>query len=123
MLWNPQAIKTEGRSESGGLVDKLRTWAQPAYSIPLFLLALVGAVPAAARLALRSSLALLAYQTLVAMGFAGATRYRVPWDFLLALAAARGDLVRSSDRGRTRGRERSSTSTGSAGSAAPSGIC
>ena len=37
--------------------------------------------------------ALLAYQTLVAMGFAGATRYRVPWDFLLALAAARGDLV------------------------------
>jgi hypothetical protein len=26
MLWNPKALKTEGRSESGGFVDKLRTW-------------------------------------------------------------------------------------------------
>ena len=48
MLWNPKALKTEGRSESGGFVDKLRTWAQPAYSIPLFLLALVGVFSAAA---------------------------------------------------------------------------
>ena len=32
---------------------------------------------------------LLAYQTVAAMVFAGATRYRVPWDFLLALLAAR----------------------------------
>jgi hypothetical protein len=32
--------------------------------------------------------ALLAYNTLAALVFAGATRYRVPWDFLLALAAS-----------------------------------
>ena len=39
--------------------------------------------------------ALLAYQTLVAMGFAGATRYRVPWDFLIALVSGGGDVVGS----------------------------
>ena len=33
----------DGRS-AGGFVDKLRTWAQPVYSIPLFLLALGGLV-------------------------------------------------------------------------------
>jgi hypothetical protein len=31
---------------------------------------------------------LLAYETLAAMVFAGETRYRVPWDFLLAISAA-----------------------------------
>ena len=87
MLWNPRAIRTEGRAESGGLVDKLRSWAQPAYSIPLFVLGLLGVWLLPGRLALLG-VALLAYQTLVAFGFAGATRYRVPWDFLIALVAA-----------------------------------
>jgi len=87
MLWNPQSIRTEGRAESGGGVDKLRRWAQPAYSIPLFLLGLLGIRLLPGRVALLG-VALLAYQTLVAMGFAGATRYRVPWDFLIALGAA-----------------------------------
>ena len=36
------------------------------------------------------ALLLLGYQTLVAMLFAGATRYRVPWDFLIAIMAAAG---------------------------------
>jgi 4-amino-4-deoxy-L-arabinose transferase-like glycosyltransferase len=87
MLWDPQAIRTEGRAESGGAVDALRRWAQPAYSIPLFVLGLLGVWLLPGRLALLG-VALLAYQTLVAVGFAGATRYRVPWDFLIALAAA-----------------------------------
>lgn len=89
MLWNPKALKTEGRSENGGIVDTLRSWAQPAYSVPLFLLALVGVfvLPGRVRWV---AVAFLAYQTLIAMGFAGATRYRVPWDFLLALSAAAG---------------------------------
>jgi hypothetical protein len=34
------------------------------------------------------ALALLVYDTLTAMLFAGETRYRVPWDFLIALCAA-----------------------------------
>jgi 4-amino-4-deoxy-L-arabinose transferase-like glycosyltransferase len=87
MLWDPQAIRTEGRAEAGGAVDALRRWAQPAYSIPLFVLGLLGVWLLPGRLAL-FGVALLAYQTLVAVGFAGATRYRVPWDFLIALAAA-----------------------------------
>jgi hypothetical protein len=87
MLWDPQAIRTEGRAESGGLVDRLRKWAQPAYSIPLFVLGLLGVWLLPGRLAL-FGVALLAYQTLAAIGFAGATRYRVPWDFLIALGAA-----------------------------------
>jgi 4-amino-4-deoxy-L-arabinose transferase-like glycosyltransferase len=87
MLWDPQPIRTEGRAESGGVIDVLRRWAQPAYSIPLFVLGLLGAWLLPGRLALLG-VALLAYQTLIATGFAGATRYRVPWDFLIALAAA-----------------------------------
>jgi 4-amino-4-deoxy-L-arabinose transferase-like glycosyltransferase len=87
MLWDPRSIRTQGRSESGGFVDKLRTWAQPVYMIPLYLLALTGLFVLPRRLAWLT-VALLAYQTVVAMGFAGATRYRVPWDFTLALAAA-----------------------------------
>jgi 4-amino-4-deoxy-L-arabinose transferase-like glycosyltransferase len=86
MLWDPQAIRTQGRAESGGLVDTLRRWLQPAYSIPLFLLGILGVWLLPGRLALLG-VALLAYQTVVAMGFAGATRYRVPWDFVIALAA------------------------------------
>jgi 4-amino-4-deoxy-L-arabinose transferase-like glycosyltransferase len=86
MLWDPQAIRTEGRAESGGAVDVLREWAQPAYSIALFVLGILGVWLLPGRLAL-FGVVLLAYQTLVAMGFAGATRYRVPWDFLIALAA------------------------------------
>ncbi len=87
MLWSPRAIRTEGRSEATGLVDTLRRWAQPAYSIPLFALGLLGVFLLPRRPA-ALAVALLAYQTLAATGFAGATRYRVPWDFLIALAAS-----------------------------------
>ena len=36
---------------------------------------------------------LLGYQTLVAMLFVGETRYRVPWDFLIGLLAARAAVA------------------------------
>ena len=47
---------------------------------------------------------LLGYQTLVAMLFVGETRYRVPWDFLIALLAARAlvELARRSQARRLR---------------------
>jgi hypothetical protein len=48
------------------------------------------------------SLLLLGYQTAVAMLFVGETRYRVPWDFLIALLAAAA-LVRGGERWRVRG--------------------
>src|SRR5262245_18265349 len=87
MLWHTRSTQTDGRYEEGGIVDKLRKWAQPVYAVPLFLLALIGVFLLPRRLALLI-VALLAYQTVIAMAFAGATRYRVPWDFLLAFAAA-----------------------------------
>jgi hypothetical protein len=34
------------------------------------------------------AVALLAYQSIVAALFVGETRYRVPWDFLIAMLAA-----------------------------------
>jgi hypothetical protein len=43
----------------------------------------------------------VAYNTLAAMVFAGETRYRVPWDFLLAVPAAAA-LLALYDRARRR---------------------
>jgi 4-amino-4-deoxy-L-arabinose transferase-like glycosyltransferase len=86
MLWDPRPIRTESGPEAGGN-ERLRTWVEALYAIPLFVLALLGlgAVP---RRFLALALVFLAYETLAAMLFAGATRYRVPWDFVLALLAA-----------------------------------
>jgi 4-amino-4-deoxy-L-arabinose transferase-like glycosyltransferase len=86
MLWDPRVQKTEGRPGAGGFIDHVRTWVQPVYEIPLYLLALFGLLLVPRRVAVLIVL-LLGYQTIVAMGFAGDTRYRVPWDFTLSLAA------------------------------------
>jgi 4-amino-4-deoxy-L-arabinose transferase-like glycosyltransferase len=86
MLWDPRALRTEGRSEQGGFVDDARAWVQPLYTLPLYVLALAGLFLVPRRVAVLF-VALLAYNTLAALLFAGATRYRVPWDFVLALAA------------------------------------
>jgi Dolichyl-phosphate-mannose-protein mannosyltransferase len=91
MLWDPRPTKTETGPSSGGH-SSLRTWAETAYAVPLFALALLGlalglrsaAVP---RRFLALAVVFLVYETLAAMLFAGATRYRVPWDFVLALLA------------------------------------
>ena len=89
MFWSPKQTKTEGRSEQGTVVDRLRSWAEPAYAIPLYLLALLGVAFVPRRLAVLVA-ALLAYQTVAAMAFAGATRYRSPWDLTIALVAGAG---------------------------------
>jgi hypothetical protein len=87
MLWQPSVTRTEGRRGRGTFLDAARIWIEPLYAIPLFALALVGAWFLPRRLAILAAL-LLAYETLAAMVFAGETRYRVPWDFLLAISAA-----------------------------------
>ena len=87
MLWDPRVQKTEGRPGAGGFLDRARTWVQPLYEIPLYLFALWGLFLAPRRVSVLVLL-MLGYQTVVAMGFAGDTRYRVPWDFLLALVAS-----------------------------------
>jgi 4-amino-4-deoxy-L-arabinose transferase-like glycosyltransferase len=86
MLWDPRAIRTEGRAGAGGFVDDVRTWVQPVYTIPLYVLALVGLFVIPGRIAVLF-VSVLAYNTLAALVFAGATRYRVSWDFVLALSA------------------------------------
>ena len=100
MYWQPRVTKTEGRAGSGTWLDTARDWVEPVYAVALFVFALVGLrlVP---RRYLVLALVLLAYNTLAAMVFAGETRYRVPWDFLLAVPAAAA-LVSLYDRARRR---------------------
>jgi 4-amino-4-deoxy-L-arabinose transferase-like glycosyltransferase len=87
MLWQPSVTRTEGRRGRGTFLDTARTWIEPAYMITLYVLAAIGTAFLPRRLA-ALALLLLAYDTITAMVFAGETRYRVPWDFLIALAAS-----------------------------------
>jgi 4-amino-4-deoxy-L-arabinose transferase-like glycosyltransferase len=83
MEWDPRTTASATESGQGAIRD----WAQPLYTSVLFALGLAGAALAPRRFA-ALALGLLVYQTLAAMVFVGATRYRVPYDFLIALLAA-----------------------------------
>ncbi len=83
MEWDPRTTASATDSGKGFL----RTWAEPLYMSVLFALGLVG-VFVAPRPFVALALVVLAYQTLAAMMFVGATRYRVSTDFLVALLAA-----------------------------------
>jgi hypothetical protein len=87
LLWQPSVFETSGRPGSGTSLDAGRRIAEPAYMIVLYVLALAGLF-VAPRAFVALALLLLAYQTACAAAFVGATRYRVAWDFLLALLAA-----------------------------------
>jgi hypothetical protein len=89
MLWQPRAVETAGGPGSGSAIGTVKRWIEPLYVVPLYALALVGALVVPRRLA-ALAVALLAYQTLAAAVFAGATRYRAPWDFLLVVLATGG---------------------------------
>jgi 4-amino-4-deoxy-L-arabinose transferase-like glycosyltransferase len=79
--WDPRP--TRSATGAGGAV---RDWAQAPYTALLYLLGLVGLVLVPRRFAVLAA-ALLLYNTLAAIVFVGATRYRTPWDFLIALLA------------------------------------
>jgi len=89
LLWQPNVVETEDRPGQGTWQDLGRGMVEPAFMIAFYALAVVGlfALP---RYFVTLALLLLAYQTAMAMLFVGATRYRVPWDFLVALLAAAG---------------------------------
>jgi 4-amino-4-deoxy-L-arabinose transferase-like glycosyltransferase len=87
-LWQPAVVETGGRPGAGTWLDTLRTTAEPAYMIVLYIFGIAGLFLVPRYLA-ALALLMLGYQTLVAMLFVGETRYRVPWDFLIALLAAR----------------------------------
>jgi 4-amino-4-deoxy-L-arabinose transferase-like glycosyltransferase len=86
-LWQPSVVETRGRPGAGSWLDTVRSTAEPAFMIPLYILAAIGLflVP---RFLSSLAVIVLGYQTLTAMLFVGETRYRVPWDFLTALLAA-----------------------------------
>jgi 4-amino-4-deoxy-L-arabinose transferase-like glycosyltransferase len=87
LLWQPAAFETSGRPGAGTSLDVGRRVVEPAYMIVLYVLAAAGLF-FAPRVFVYLALLLLAYQTVCAAVFVGATRYRVAWDFLLALLAA-----------------------------------
>jgi 4-amino-4-deoxy-L-arabinose transferase-like glycosyltransferase len=84
MLWSPTVERESGPSAG---VDTLRKLVEPIWMVALYVLAFAGLffVPRALR---ALALVFVGYETLAAWVFAGTTRYRVPWDFVLALLAA-----------------------------------
>jgi 4-amino-4-deoxy-L-arabinose transferase-like glycosyltransferase len=100
LLWQPWVFQTEGRPGKGTWLDLGRSIAEPAFMIAVYLLAAYGLTLVPRHFTVLA-LALLGYQTIVAMLFVGATRYRVPFDFLLMIPAASAFL------GLTRKRARS----------------
>jgi 4-amino-4-deoxy-L-arabinose transferase-like glycosyltransferase len=91
MLWQPAVTKTEGRPGAGTWLDTARDWVEPAFMLVLYGFGIFGASRAPRRFVVLAA-GLLAYQTVMAMLFAGETRYRAPWDFLIAVLAAGGAL-------------------------------
>ena len=83
MEWHPRTTASATDSGHGAI----RSLAQPLYVSVLYALGLVG-IFVVSRWFVGLALALLAYQTLAAVVFVGATRYRVATDFLIAILAA-----------------------------------
>ena len=86
-LWDPRVTRTEENPGVGTWVDTVRGWPAGILYAILFAGALAGLRHTPRAFAVLA-VALLAYQTVFAMLFVGATRYRAPWDFLLVLLAA-----------------------------------
>ncbi|HEV7641533.1 MAG TPA: glycosyltransferase family 39 protein [Gaiellaceae bacterium] len=84
MLWSPKQTRTQGGPEA--TAGAWRQWLEAVWAIPVYLLALIGLFLVPRRFA-ALALTFLAYNTAAAWVFAGATRYRVSFDFVLALLA------------------------------------
>jgi hypothetical protein len=100
LLWQPSVFETSGRPGIGTNLDIGRRIVEPVYMWILYALAFAGLF-VARRAFVALAVALLAYNTAVALVFVGATRYRVAWDFLLAILAAAA-LARLAERVRSR---------------------
>ena len=100
LLWQPNVLETSDRNGARSQLDVGRRIVEPAYMWALYVLAAAG-VFLAPRAFVALALLLLAYQTAAALAFVGATRYRVAWDFLVALLATAA-LTRIAERARAR---------------------
>jgi 4-amino-4-deoxy-L-arabinose transferase-like glycosyltransferase len=83
MQWDPRTTASATDSGHGAI----RSLAEPLYMSALYALALIG-IFVTARWFVGLALAVLAYQTVAAIVFVGATRYRIATDFVIALLAA-----------------------------------
>ena len=86
MLWNPVVSPPPTRGDEVSWLTSVRDSVEPLYIGAVFLLAIYGLFRVPRRFA-AVSLLLLGYQWALAIIFVGATRYRVPWDFVAALLA------------------------------------
>ena len=87
MLWSPfLSVAADDPGQQGFSNDVQRT-IEPAFVVGLYALALWGAFLAPRAFVVLATL-MLGFNTLMAMVFAGTVRYRVPWDFVLALLGA-----------------------------------
>ena len=86
LLWQPNVFETSGRNGAGTSLDVGRRVAEPAYMWAIYVLA-IGGLFLAPRAFVVLALLLLAYQSVCAAVFVGATRYRIAWDFLVVLLA------------------------------------
>jgi hypothetical protein len=84
LFWQPNVIETSGSSSGFG-----KQVAEPAYMIALYALAAAGLF-LASRAFVVFALLLFAYESFWVAVFVGATRYRISFDFLLAVLAAAG---------------------------------
>jgi hypothetical protein len=87
MLWSPFLSVTADDPGQQGVSDLAQRTVEPAFVLALYALALWGTFLAPRRF-VALALLLLGFNTAMAMVFAGTVRYRVPWDFVLALLAA-----------------------------------
>jgi 4-amino-4-deoxy-L-arabinose transferase-like glycosyltransferase len=104
MLWRPTFTTETAETAGGGGATFGRRVVEPAFMLTVFALAIWGLFLAPGRFVVLALL-LEAYNTLAAMAFAGTVRYRVPYDFLLAMLAAFA-LLRLADAARDRVYER-----------------
>jgi hypothetical protein len=86
LLWQPNVIETTGRNGAGTSLDVGRRVFEPLYMWAMYALA-IGGLFLAPRAFVWLALLLLAYQSVCAALFVGATRYRIAWDFLVVLLA------------------------------------
>ncbi|MFN8223050.1 MAG: glycosyltransferase family 39 protein [Gaiellales bacterium] len=86
MLWSPLLSVAADDEGQQGAADLAQRTVEPIYVVLLYLLAIAGAWLAPRRYLVLAAL-LLAYNSIAAMVFAGTIRYRVPWDFVLAVLA------------------------------------
>lgn len=84
MLWNPKQTQTD--SGPGASAGPVRQWVEAVWAVPIYLLALIGLFVVPRRFAALAAIFLL-YETAAAWVFAGTTRYRISFDFVLALLA------------------------------------